>query len=147
LSRFILGELDMIQKNRFKIGKIKMQAGFVSFFTMVIIVTPFCGFLFDCGCNWPWLGLNASCNYYQHVIHKCPWCASKVAGLFSVGLSIIAGEFAATGPLLRTDYRPFQEAVIRTLFGIMVFLAVAMLSAGLSAQWQNYPFSLKLLIL
>jgi len=63
---------------------------------VLILITPFCGFLFDCGCTWPWSGLDSKCNFYkQNTIHKCPWCASWITGWLSVGVSIASGMFVA----------------------------------------------------
>ncbi|MEN8198090.1 MAG: hypothetical protein ABFS30_16530, partial [Pseudomonadota bacterium] len=30
-----------------------------------ILVTPYCGLLFGCGCTWPWSGLVAQCSFFQ----------------------------------------------------------------------------------
>lgn len=31
----------------------------------LIGVTPLCGFMFDCGCDWPWSGLYHHCNFFD----------------------------------------------------------------------------------
>jgi len=50
----------------------------------LVLVTPFFGLLFQCGCDWPWSGLDEKCNYYQeNSMKKCPWCISIVLGVFS----------------------------------------------------------------
>jgi hypothetical protein len=47
----------------------------------LIAITPLCGLMFDCGCDWPWNGLHHHCNVFDaHAKLKCPWCDSKVAG-------------------------------------------------------------------
>ena len=66
---------------------------------MLIIVTPLCGLLFQSGCDWPWLGLDAGCNFYKPgAEHQCYWCASMITGLFSTGLAIIGGVLTAMAP-------------------------------------------------
>jgi len=107
---------------------------------MLIIVTPLCGLLFQSGCDWPWLGLDAGCNFYKPgAEHQCPWCASMITGIFLTGLAIISGVLTAMAPLLPLAiYRPVNEVAIRTLLGLAVFVLVAILTAGLAALWQNY---------
>ena len=51
----------------------KTISGTATLITTLIIVTPLCGFLFQCGCDWPWSGLDTRCNFYKPVIeHPCP---------------------------------------------------------------------------
>jgi hypothetical protein len=108
--------------------------------TTLIIVTPLCGLLFQCGCDWPWLGLDARCNYYQPgADHQCPWCASMITGISSTGLAIISSVLTAMALSLPLAIcRPENEVALRTLLGLTVFLLVAVLAAGLAALWQNY---------
>ena len=30
-----------------------------------IAITPLCGLMFDCGCDWPWFGLHHHCNIFE----------------------------------------------------------------------------------
>lgn len=120
--------------------KSRIISGSLVFTAMVIIITPFCGLLFDCGCNWPWLGLDENCNYYQkQVIHQCPWCRSITAGGVSVGLSFMAGVLAALAPLTQAYRRKVIETLIRILLGMLAFSVTAAISAVLSAEWFHYP--------
>jgi hypothetical protein len=120
--------------------KSKRWSVMITLLFSLIIVTPFCGFLFQCGCNWPWLGLDAGCNFYQpNSVHRCPWCASMIAGIFSTSLAIITSIWATTTPLTTTYQQPIIEITIRTISGVMVFVIIAILTAGFSALWQGYP--------
>ena len=107
----------------------------------IIIVTPLCGFLFQCGCDWPWTGLDSHCNFYKpHAQHHCPWCESMFTGILSTGLAIIAGVLATTISLRSLSYGHLvSEISVRTVLGIMVFVLVAVLSAGVAAFLQDYP--------
>lgn len=108
----------------------------------VIIITPLCGFLFQCGCDWPWSGLDSRCNFYSDAAHyKCPWCASLVAGVLSTALAISAGVSVATIKQL-SGRREITEIGIRTLCGVGTFVMVAIISAGSAALWQDYPLGL-----
>jgi len=111
---------------------------------IVIIITPLCGFLFQCGCDWPWAGLDAKCNFYKsHVEHKCPWCASMTTGVLSIGGAIIAGLWATTISLpVDTEQNIIKIITLRIIFGTMVFVLLASLIAGLAALWQDYPLGI-----
>ena len=42
---------------------------------MAIALAPFCNWLFQCGCDWPWNGLADHCNaFIPDSPQKCPWC-------------------------------------------------------------------------
>ena len=114
----------------------------------VIIVTPLCGFLFQCGCDWPWSGLDSDCNFYKpDAQYHCPWCASMVTGVLSTGLAMIAGILAATLPQHSLSYaHAVGEVSIRTIFGITVFILVAILFAGVAALLQVYPLGIGKLV-
>lgn len=50
----------------------------------LIILTPFCGYAFACGCTWPGFGLYEHCNIFQPDISpKCPWCQHQTLGLIA----------------------------------------------------------------
>jgi hypothetical protein len=62
----------------------------------LIVITPFCGLLFDCGCSWPWAGLESNCNFHKEgAAYHCPWCEYPVAGLESALLAVCSGVLAA----------------------------------------------------
>ncbi|KJV06281.1 hypothetical protein [Methylocucumis oryzae] len=42
-----------------------------------IFITPLCGWLFSCGCDWPWRGFTQHCNaFIATAPEKCAWCAT-----------------------------------------------------------------------
>ena len=46
-----------------------------------LLLIPFCGMAFGCGCTWLWEGAAAHCNVFQPGPPDCPWCAhGAVAG-------------------------------------------------------------------
>ncbi|MDD5323101.1 MAG: hypothetical protein PHD43_21310 [Methylococcales bacterium] len=118
----------------------KIISGAATLITMLIIVTPLCGLLFQCGCDWPWSGLDAECNFYKPgADHQCPWCAPIITGIFSTGLAIISSVLTAMAPSLPLAIvRPVNEVAVRILLGLMVFALVSILTAGLAALSQNY---------
>jgi len=132
----------------------RIIAASIALFTMSILVTPFCGLLFDCGCDWPWNGLADNCNYFTRHSHPyCPWCNNLLAGIVSVLLSIAAGliipikEKIGFIPILREAQAmreqslrvDFMEIAIRTLLGIGFFLIVGALTGWITAIAMGYP--------
>jgi hypothetical protein len=118
----------------------KTISGAATLSTTLIIVTPLCGLLFQCGCDWPWFGLDAGCNFYKPgANHQCPWCESMITGMLSTGSAIIGGVLTAMAPSLPLAIaRTVNEVAVRTLLGLTVFLLTAVMTAGLAALWQNY---------
>ena len=111
---------------------------------IVIIITPLCGFLYQCGCEWPWAGLDAKCNFYKlHAEYKCPWCASMPTGILSIGGAIIAGLWAATVSLpVYAEQKIIKVITLRIIFGTMVFVLLASFFTGLAALYQGYPLGI-----
>jgi hypothetical protein len=119
-------------------------SGTLTLVTTVILVTPLCGLLFQCGCDWPWSGLDSDCNYYKSSeVHQCPWCASKITGLVSTGLAIGSGVLTA---MVASNsialFRFGTEVAISVLLGLLVFHTVASLAAIFAVLWQNYPLGI-----
>ena len=133
----------MISKNKQRLlnTQEKKWSAMITLIISLIIVTPLCGFLFQCGCDWPWAGLDSKCNFYKlDAEHKCPWCASIITGLLSTGTAIVAGVWASILSLYHlTRQNPVKEVLVRMVFGLMVFVGVAFLMAMFAAQWQGYP--------
>jgi hypothetical protein len=133
----------MISKNKQRLlnTQEKRVSAIITLVSSLIIVTPLCGFLFQCGCDWPWAGLDSLCNFYKlDEEHKCPWCASMITGLLSTGTAIVTGVWASILSLrFLTRQNPVKEVLIRIVFGLMVFVGVAFLMAMVAAKWQGYP--------
>jgi hypothetical protein len=120
---------------------VKSISGSVTLMATLIIVTPLCGLIFLCGCDWPWSGLDVRCNFYRpDEEHQCPWCASLVTGLLSTGLAISCGVLTAMVPTFSlATHNSVIEMTVRTLTGLMLFVLTAILTGGLAAYWQHYP--------
>jgi len=131
-----------LQKQFFNFRQKKIAAIFTSIIVL-ILVTPLCGFLFDCGCAWPWSGLDSKCNFYHpNTVHKCPWCESLISGWLSVGVAIVSGVFVAVRSLPILGERIRSESMMRIFLGTMTFLCVAIIAGWLTAELQNYPLGI-----
>ncbi|MCF6203395.1 MAG: hypothetical protein L3J59_06940 [Methylococcaceae bacterium] len=124
----------------------KQWSVLITLVATLILISPLCGFLFQCGCDWPWSGLDSDCNYYKPIAkHRCPWCSSMIAGIASSVLAILCGLTAAIisfSTFFFIKYLSINEIFFRTLLGISTFFLIAILTASISAMYQNYPLGL-----
>ena len=132
---------------------VRYQAGILTVIVALIAITPLCGLLFDCGCTWPWSGLESHCNIHdEQAVHQCPWCVSTIAGVLSVGLAVLVGFLLAVKPTNNgSDMRGsaladgHHEAALsgiikRFLVGMLGFVSVAVVTGWLSGVIQGYPY-------
>jgi len=109
----------------------------------LIAITPLCGLMFDCGCDWPWNGLHHHCNVFDlDAKLKCPWCDSKVAGTLSMiavfGLSgAAAWGISASSALATASVR--TRFTLGVLAGVLAFHLVSLATATLAALAAGYP--------
>jgi len=105
-----------------------------------ILVTPYCGLLFDCGCTWPWSGLASRCSFFQsEATIVCPWCKYAFAGAASVLLSAASAALVAAKIGLGTSLSQRSAIIVRILIGTAVFLIVATTAGWITAVATEYP--------
>lgn len=99
------------------------SAGIILF--ALLIVTPVCGALFNCGCGWPWDGLFAYCDSLRGIKPGCPWCEHPGLGLGSVIVPIAVGAASArfVRLKLKPGGRPGRVATVSLLVGMLGALA------------------------
>lgn len=105
----------------------------------LIAITPLCGFMFDCGCDWPWGGLHRHCNAFAvHAELKCPWCDDLVAGTLSMLI-----VFGASGIVSYRAGAKRASASTRfgtgVLAGALTFHFTSLATATLAALATGYP--------
>lgn len=86
----------------------------------LIVIIPFCGWAFDCGCDWAWLGGSAHCNYFAASSQdKCPWCVHTLLGMVAVAGSAAVGAIAG-------GHRPtsLAWAPLRVVTSVLAFLLI-----------------------
>jgi hypothetical protein len=121
-----------------------------------VVVTPYCGVLFDCGCTWPWDGLSDHCNVHEeHSEVHCPWCEHLTVGGGSICLAVIFGVVVAlrgnarssplhsmplTSGTISQNLRSLSaDFTVRTARGVSAFLLVAGSLGYLIALLIGYP--------
>lgn len=118
--------------------------GFSTILISLIILTPYCGFMFDCGCTWPWSGLESHCNIHDPLAeHQCPWCTSLLLGVLSSTAAVFAALFVSTKTANSFSHpnRAFLsiQFPIAVAAGLIAFLIVATVTGWISGTLQGYP--------
>jgi len=105
----------------------------------LIAVTPFCGFMFDCGCDWPWSGLYHHCNFFDALAKlKCPWCNNVAAGALSMlAVSAPASSWAYRAASVGANAN--ARFAIGVLAGAVTFHLVSLAAGVLAAIATGYP--------
>lgn len=125
------------------ISEVRYLSAGVTLLVTLIVVTPLCGLLFQCGCDWPWAGLDSGCNYYQaDAEYRCPWCASMITGIIATGGAVMAAVLMSGVKSERLIAWPGKEIAIRIFAGLAVFIVMAVLAAVIAAWWQDYPLGI-----
>lgn len=118
-------------------------SGIVTLSMVIVFITPLCGLLFQCGCDWPWAGFDTGCNYYRaDERFHCPWCESMIMGISATGVSILSGTLVAAFGLRRIRRKLWIEIALRIASGLGVFMLIATLAALLAAWVQGYPLGI-----
>ncbi len=124
----------------------KGAAAALTLMAALVAITPLCGLLFQCGCDWPWRGLDAGCNYYRTAAaHRCPWCVSLGGGILSSGLAVAVGLWAALVAPVRS-LPALRAVLLRGVCGMLGFVLAASAAAVLAAAAQGYPLGVGVLL-
>ncbi len=122
----------------------------------LIVITPLCGLMFDCGCTWPWAGLDRHCNIYdENQRDQCPWCVSLVFGYLFAGIPLlissvftwyISGLFLERSNSTTILTSNVYLATATICLNLMVFLVLVLFSGWLAAEITDYPYFILLRI-
>ncbi len=109
---------------------------------LLITLAPFCGWVFHCGCIWPWAGLDRYCNFYDNnQKDHCPWCTSFVFGYLITALLIFISGFVTWHcSNLITVTKQRSGAFISIAAGLLVFYCLSVINAGIAATIMEYPY-------
>ena len=90
-----------------------------------LLLIPFCGMAFGCGCTWLWDGAAAHCDIHRPGPPDCPWCAhGAVAGTVAT-LGIGACQLLLAFLILQRTANPVLACLagVAALFPAGVFFA------------------------
>jgi hypothetical protein len=105
----------------------------------LIAVTPLCGFMFGCGCDWPWSGLYHHCNFFDALAKlKCPWCNNVAAGALSM-LAVFGASIFAAYRASSVTASNNQRFTIGVLAGAATFHVASLATGMLAALATGYP--------
>lgn len=129
----------VVKLTRMPVGTPSLAAVTAVVVFALIAIMPLCGFMFNCGCDWPWSGLYHHCNFFDALSKlKCPWCNNVAAGALSMlavfGASIFVA-YRASSLSASTNAR----FTIGVLAGAATFHLVSLATGALSALATGYP--------
>jgi len=137
--KYIKQSILSLLKDREKIWTLLLSS-----LLIFIVITPLCGFLFQCGCDWPWQGLDSRCNYYQsYAVHHCPWCTSMPVGVLMIGFAGVSGLWFSMREfdfLLKREMN--STVILRVVLASLVFVFLTTVMASLATNWQDYPLGI-----
>jgi hypothetical protein len=129
----------VVKLTRMPIGTPSIAAVTAVVVFALIAITPLCGFMFDCGCDWPWSGLYHYCNFFDALAKlKCPWCDNVAAGALSMLAVFGASIFVAYRASLITASAN-TRFTIGVLAGALTFHLVSLATGVLAALATGYP--------
>jgi len=98
---------------------------------IAFLVTPLCGWLFSCGCDWPWHGLASHCNYFDPAATQpCPWCEHALLSTLAILLATAAGIAVAHRTVPSPERR--GSSAVAAVAGLTVALATLLLAGTLT---------------
>lgn len=102
-----------------------------------VFITPFCGWVYRCGCTYLWAGIARRCNIHDPATPNCPWClGDSPLLLFLPLLLIVAGQCAVLWGLHRGAA---PSAVVLTLVGVVSFFVLGGVLAFIYKLVAGYP--------
>jgi hypothetical protein len=98
-----------------------------------IFITPYCGYLFHCGCRQLWEGGEKFCNIHSLAGPHCPFCAHGSAAFYMIGGSVVAAQFVALAFVARRS-----NVIVSSVLGVAVFLIAGGAAAWIAASHDHY---------
>jgi hypothetical protein len=103
--------------------------------TASLLMTPFCGFMFRCGCSWIWTTAAAHCNIHHSMPPHCPWCSYGDIGYFLPYAGFIIGQALAGILVLRFT----GKLALSVIVTILALVPVGLLMGVLTLALVDYP--------
>lgn len=112
-----------------------------------VLITPLCGYLFACGCDWPWSGLDSHCNInLPESRYQCPWCTSIILGISAFIAATLTAIYTAKKIPISINYT-IEQVIVRISIGNIIFIVCTTVMALITAQWQQYPYGIGIIII
>ena len=96
--------------------------------------TPFCGLMFDCGCDFLWETGGRMCNVYTSAAGShCPFCSTGAWGKMIPRGTVWLTQTAVVLVPLNISWKG------RAALGVMAFIGTAMLIGSIFLLVTGYP--------
>jgi hypothetical protein len=103
----------------------------ITLFGILIVITPLCGFLFGCGCAWPWSGLVENCNYFDPFeTHPCPFCEHSSLSIPLLSAIALIGLAVVRSGIFRV-FHFGGSIILDSLGGLIVFMLLTLIAGSL----------------
>ncbi len=100
-----------------------------------VIMAPFCGWIFACGCSWLWTTAGQLCNIHQAASLHCPWCSHGTLGMIAPLAGFFAGAFFIGSFVLRTG----RSLPLALAISLVALFPVGVFMGWITARIVHYP--------
>lgn len=96
-----------------------------------MIATPLCGYIFGCGCTWPWSGLAEHCNFFEPLREwSCPFCVDSILSIpLLSGIALLALRFSRAGTFQKLHIP--GAILLDSIGGWIVFILLTAIAGSL----------------
>ena len=100
-----------------------------------LLMAPFCGFMFRCGCSWLWTTADSYCNIHGAHPPHCPWCSHGTVGSYLPWTGFIIAQSLVGIFTLRFS----GKLVLAAILTLLTFAPIGLLMGFLTLKFVNYP--------
>lgn len=100
-----------------------------------VIMAPFCGWMFDCGCSWLWTTAGQLCNVHQTSSLHCPWCSHGTLGMIAPLVGLFAGGYSSGSWVLRS----WGNLPLALGISLIALFPVGVFMGWITALVAHYP--------
>jgi len=113
----------------------KMILAMVVLVGSAVIMAPFCGWIFACGCSWLWTTAGQLCNIHQAASLHCPWCSHGTLGMIAPLAGFFAGAFFIGSFVLRSG----RSLPLALAISLVALFPVGVFMGWITARIVHYP--------
>jgi hypothetical protein len=100
-----------------------------------VIMAPFCGWIFACGCSWLWTTAGQLCNVHQTTSLHCPWCSHGTLGMIAPLVGFFVGGFFSGVLALRT----WGSLPLALGISLIALLPIGVFMGWITVLLTHYP--------
>ncbi len=113
----------------------KMILATVVLIGSAVVMAPFCGWIFACGCSWLWTTAGRLCNIHQAASLHCPWCSHGTFGMIAPLAGFFVGAFFTGSFVLRT----WRSLPLALGVSLVTLFPLGVLMGWITVRIVRYP--------